>query len=131
MSSPKYFFAMFGNPKPPEKDTVESGIYHPDPKHAPFPTKPGDVLLLYCTSSYSKHPMQAPGIGIVLHTDDEIVYYRYLPLSRPIPKERIEHEFQPDDADKFKNRRFSGFWLFEISRESFARAVGDQAIAWP
>jgi hypothetical protein len=131
MSSPKYFFAMFGDPKPPEKDTVESGIYHPDPKHAPFPTRPGDVLLLYCTARYSEYPMQAPGVGIVLHIDDEIVRYRYLPFSRPILKERIEQGFQPDDAHKFKNRRFAGFWLFEILRASFTEAVGGQAIAWP
>jgi len=131
VSSPKYFFAMFGDPRPPEKDTIESGIYHPDPKHAPFPTRPGDVLLLYCTGSYRQYPMQAPGLGIVLHTDNEIVRYRYLTLSQPISKDRIEHEFQPSDADKFKNRRFTGFWLFEISRESFVRAFGNRAIVWP
>jgi len=131
MSSPKYFFTMFGDPTPPEKDTIESGIYHPDPKHAPFPTKPGDILLLYCTGSYSKYPMQVPGLGIVLHTNDEIVQYRYLPLSQPISKDRIEREFQRSDADKFRNRRFSGFWLFEIWRESFVRALGDRALVWP
>ena len=131
MSSPKYFFAMFGDPKPPAKDTIESGIYHPHPKRAPFPTKPGDVLLLYCAGSYSEYPMRAPGLGIVLYTDDEIVQYRYLPLSQPISKDRIEHEFQPSDVGNFRNRRFAAFWLFEISRESFTRAVGDQAIMWP
>lgn len=131
MSSPKYFLAVFGDPTPPEKDTVESGIYHPDPRYAPFPTKRGDIVLLYCTGSYSKYPMQAPGLGIVLHTNDEIVQYRYLPLSQPILKDRIERKFQPSDAEKFGNRRFSSFWLFEILRESFVGALGDRALVWP
>jgi len=30
MDSPRYFFAMFGEPNPLDKDTVESGLYHPD-----------------------------------------------------------------------------------------------------
>jgi hypothetical protein len=131
MKSPNYFLAIFGDPKPPEKDTVESGIYHPDPRHAPFGTNPGDVLLLYCTGGYAEHPMRAPGLGVVLQSDDESVQYRYLPLVEPISKERIEQEFEPSDADKFRNRRFAGFWLFEISRGSFARAVGDKTIKWP
>ncbi len=47
MRNLKYFFAMFGDPTPPLKDTVESGVYHPDSKYAPFPPNVGDVLLLY------------------------------------------------------------------------------------
>jgi hypothetical protein len=43
MHSPNYFFALFGEPNPPEKDRVESGSYHPHPKAAPFPTKPRNV----------------------------------------------------------------------------------------
>ena len=131
MTPPKYFFAMLGDPEPPGKDTIESGIYHPDPNHAPFPTKPGDVLLLYCTAGYTEYPMQAPGLGIVLDSKDRSVEYRYLPLAQPVSKQRIEQQFQPSDTDKFRNRRFAGFWLFEISKESFTRAVGDQAIMWP
>jgi hypothetical protein len=131
MRSPRYFFAMFGNPKPPGKDTVESGIYHPDPKYAPFRTNPGDVLLLYCAGTYREYPMRAPGLGVVLQTDHQSVQYRYLLFSVPILKKGIEQEFDPSDADKFRNRRFAGFWLFQISRESFTRAVGDRGIKWP
>lgn len=43
---PKYFISVLGDPKPPHKDTVESGVYHPDPKYAPFLPEPGDILLL-------------------------------------------------------------------------------------
>lgn len=76
MSSPHYFFAMFGEPISPDKDIVESGVYHPDLKSAPFPTQPGDILLLYCIENYTAHPMQVPGLGIVLHTDNTIICYR-------------------------------------------------------
>jgi len=131
MSSPKYFFAMFGDPGPPEKDTIESGVYHPHPKSAPFPPRPGDILLLYCSGSYSQYPMQVPGLGVVLQVDNETVRYRYLPLSNPVSKERIERGFLPNDVSRFKNRRFYTFWLFEVSRESFVRTVGDQPIVWP
>ena len=131
MTPPTYFVAVLGDPQPPGKDTVQSGIYHPDRRYAPFPTQSGDVLLLYCTGGYSEHAMQAPGVGIVLDTDDESVEYRYLPLSQPVSKDSIEHAFQPSDNDKFKNIRFASFWLFEIPRESFAKAVGDQPIRWP
>lgn len=131
MSSPKYFFAVFGDPNPPHKDTIESGIYHPDPKYAPFPTEQGDVLLLYCTGSYDEHSMQTPGIGIVLFTEDYAIRYRYLPFSQSISKTTVENELQPADAQKFANRRFSSHWLFEISRDSFVRVVADRTIMWP
>lgn len=75
--------------------------------------------------------MRAPGLGIVLRKDSEVIEYRYLPLTQPVAKYRIEREFQADDLAKFKNRRFAAFWLFEISRESFVGAIGGQAIAWP
>ncbi|MBI4463417.1 MAG: hypothetical protein HY647_01825 [Acidobacteria bacterium] len=130
MTQPKYFLAVLGNPEPPGKDTIESGLYHPDQKYAPFPVHPGDVLLLYCTGSYTEHFMQSPGFGVVLRTDDKSIHYGYFPFSRPVSKDRIEHTFQPNDNDKFKNIRFSSFWLFEISRESFAKAVGEQPIRW-
>lgn len=47
MTSPKYFFAMFGDPRPPEKDSIESGIYHPDPSiSSQFPTERKDQLFM-------------------------------------------------------------------------------------
>lgn len=131
MIPPKYFLAVFGDPKPPEKDTIESGVYHPDPKFAPFPPEPGDVLLLYCTGGYDKNPMQVPGIGIVLDTEDEAIRYRYLPLSYSISKTTVENEMESADAKKFANRRFSSHWLFEISQDSFVKVIGDRTIVWP
>ena len=77
MPSPRYFFAMFGDPHPPEHDTVESGIYHPDAAFAPFPVVVGDVLLLYCTGGYAEFAMTVPGIGIAIHVDNEVIKYNY------------------------------------------------------
>ena len=130
MVSPRYFIAIFGDPVPPLKDRVQSGIYHPAPKFSPFQTAPGDVLLLYCTGGYDEYSMQAPGIGIVLETSKDAVQYRYLPLSRSISKEAIERGLEKSDADKFANRRFSSFWLFQISRDSFIKVIGDRTVVW-
>jgi len=127
---PRYFVAIFGNPQPPDKSLVESGVYDPDPKYAPFPTAPGDVMLLYCTSSYTQYSMEIPGVGIVLHTDKEWIKYRWLPFKEVISKEKIDQSFEPADAEKFRNIRFSSHWLFEISQRSFSRTVTAQIIAW-
>ena len=83
MQSAQYFFAMFGDPNPPEKDEVESGAYHPNQNTAPYSTQPGDFLLLYCTGGYAGLAMQAPGIGIVLAVDYETARNGYVPLTKP------------------------------------------------
>ena len=131
MNNPKYFLAVFGDPRPPEKDVVESGLYHPDPNFAPFPTQRGDLMLLYCTGSYDEYWMRVPGIGIILDVKDIVIEYRYLPLSKAISKDTIDQEFEPNDAKKFKNIRFSTHWLFEISKESFVRLIDNRVIKWP
>ncbi len=130
MNPPQYYFALFGEPHPPEHDSFESGTYHPDPRCAPFPTNMGDILLLYCSGNYPGHVREAPGLGIVLQRDEQVVQYRYLPLAEAIPMHEIQQAFEPDDIAKFNNRRFFNFWLFEISKTSFARAVGKKQILW-
>ena len=130
MNSPRFFVAVFGDPQQPRKSLVESGEYDPDPRY-PFPTSPGDLMLLYCTSSYSGRSMQIPGVGVVLSTDNEWVRYRYLPFTVPIPKSRIDAAFDPIDLDKFRNIRFSSHWLFEITRISFANTIANQQVDWP
>jgi hypothetical protein len=126
----KYFVAVFGDPRRPEKEPVESGIYYPDPIRGTFP-KSGDILLIYCTGNYPDHPKKIHGIGIVLGTDGQTVNYRYLPFVEPIPKSKIDQAFEPIDIAKFKNIRFDTFWLFKISKESFVGTVGAQRIRWP
>ena len=131
MNTPKYYLAVFGDPKPPDKDTIDSGIYHPDPKFAPFPTEPGDFLLLYCTKGYAEHAMHIPGIGVVLETASSEILYRYLPLTKTITKHELENGLDPTDKKKFSNIRFSSHWLFEISRQSYLNAVADRGVLWP
>jgi len=131
MNAPKYYVAVFGDPKPPDKDMIESGVYHPDPKFAPFPAEPGDFLLLYCTAGYAEHSMSIPGIGVVLETTNSEIYYRYLPLTKMISKYELENKLDSTDKEKFSNIRFSSHWLFEISRRSFLNAVADRGVLWP
>jgi len=127
---PQYFVAVFGDPQPPHKDVVESGVYHPNPKHAPFPIEPGDVMLLYCTGSYVQHHMEVPGLGIVLQVDNQCIKYRWLPFAKSISRGIIDKEFEPDDAKNLSLIRFDRFWLFKISQRSFAGAVADRTINW-
>ena len=131
MNAPKYYLAVFGDPKPPDKDTIESGVYHPDPKFAPFSTEPGDFLLLYCTAGYAEHAMSVPGIGVVLETANSEIRYRYLPLTKIISKYELENKLDSADKEKFSNIRFSSHWLFEISRQSFLNAIADRGVLWP
>lgn len=131
MNAPKYYVTVFGDPKPPHKDTIESGIYHPDLKFAPFPTEPGDFLLLYCTMGYSEHPMKVPGIGVVLKITNSEIHYRYLPLTGTISKGELDDKLDPTDKRKLANIRFSSHWLFEISRQSFLDVVADRGVIWP
>src|SRR5229473_5447407 len=128
MDKPRYFIAVFGDPRP-DKDSVESGVYTPDPKHA-FPTKSGDMMLLYCTAGYANHPLQVPGIGVVLRVDSEHVEYRWIPFDQPIQKIALDVNLDSDDAAKMRNIRFSSHWLFEISQQSFSKIADARAMAW-
>lgn len=98
--NPKYFLSVLGAPQPPEKDLVESGVYHPEPKYTLFLPELGDIMLLYCTGSYDKHAMRIPGIGIVLGKNSLEIHYRYLPLSNAIPKYVIDEKFETTDKKK-------------------------------
>ncbi len=131
MNTPKCYVAVFGDPQQPNKSLVESGEYDPDPKYAPFPTAPGDLLLLYCTNSYPGRAKQIVGIGVVLATDNHWVTYRWLPFKHPIPKSRFDAGFDQVDRQKFGNIWMSSHWLFEISLKSFSDTVLNQEIDWP
>ena len=123
MKLPHYYLALFGDPTLPNKDLVESGAYHLDPSASRFEVCLGDILLLYCSGSYKGHEMQVPGAGIVLAVAAAVIKYRYLPFARPIPKDALDHGFEEADLKKLRDIRFSSFWLFDISRMSFTRAV--------
>lgn len=131
MEKPTYYVVVFGNPNPPDKDRVESGRYHLGIRKTAIPGEIGDILLPYCTGSYLEHFMSIPGVGIVVAKDEEAVHYRYLPLSHPISKDRIDSTFTENDKAKFSNIRFDSFWMFEISAESFRACLGETPITWP
>jgi len=119
---PSHFIGIFGDPVgPPRKDRIEDGRYIPHINHWPSAIKAGDMILLYCTSSYSGHEQEGPGIGIVLSADtrENAIHYRYLPFEQPITMNAIRSNLLPGDRVKFENRRFSTFWIFEIERSSF------------
>ncbi len=131
MNIPHYFLAVFGDPNRPDKDVVESGIYHSGTNSEESGPEAGDIMLLYCTGGYQGHEMQVPGIGVVLSVRQAAVTYRYLPLSAPIAKAALDRAFEADDLGNFQKIRLSAFWLFEISRLSFARAVENCGLLWP
>jgi hypothetical protein len=131
MKEPTYYVAIFGNPDPPEKDTVESGRYHLGIRGTDIPGERGDILLLYCNGSYAAHFMSVPGIGVILTKHKESINYRYLPLSKPIPKDHIIRSFTDEDKKKFSNIRFDNFWMFKISRESYCNATKNFSIKLP
>lgn len=126
----RIFVAVFGDPQQPNKSLLESGEYDPDPRYAPFPCEPGDLLLLYCTGSYPGRSKQISGIGVVLGLDDNLITYRWLPFQQAIPKSHIDKAFEPADRQKFENIRFSSHWLFEISRKSLSDTIADHTIDW-
>lgn len=131
MNSPRCFVAVFGDPKPPGKNTVKSGEYHPIAKYTISRTQIGDLMLLYCTSGYSGYSMKVPGIGVVLNTDGESIKYRWLPFKKPIEESWIDQAFTAADRKKFGERRFPDSQLFEISLKSFSDAIANQEIDWP
>lgn len=130
MNNPRYFVAVFGDPEPEGKNVVDSGIYDPDPRYAPFPTKPGDFLLLYCTERYPQRPKEISGIGIILTSDEKCITYRWLPFREPISKKIVDQAFETSDTEKFKNIWMASHWLFEISQTSFSKTVTSQLIDW-
>jgi len=129
MHKAKYFVAVFGDPRV-NKEPVESGIYTPDPHYAPLAVKLGDVMLLYCTVSYAAYPMQIPGTGIALRVNRETIEYRWIPYVDAIPTHVIDVNFEPGDLKQMRDIRFTAGWLFEISKQSFSKTVGDRLTAW-
>ena len=128
-----YYVAVFGDPDGlPRKDRVEEGRYIPDSNHWPSGIMEGDILLLYCTGSYVIHSMETPGIGIVLRIDEHAnaIFYRYLQLGNPISMEYIQNHFEAADREKFDLRRFSTFWIFEVTKNSFKSAMSKTTIVW-
>lgn len=131
MKNPAYFVAVFGNPIPPDKDTVDSGRYPLGIRGADTPGERGDILLLYCADSHEGNSGIVSGIGVVLTKNRESIYYRYLPFSSPLSRDQAERAFTGQDREKWNQTRINAYWLFEISKESFRNATRGAVIDWP
>jgi len=130
MNPPKFFLAVFGDPRPPGKNTVESGEYRPIARYRLSEIRTGDLMLLYCTLMYPGHSMKIPGVGVVLDKDNELVRYRWLPFREAIAESRTHKTFTADDRKKFRNKRLASQQLCEISSDSFLGTVENQQIDW-
>jgi predicted RNA-binding protein with PUA-like domain len=118
--SPRCYFAVFADPNLPGHVSVEGGRF--GNIRMPSTMRPGDMVLLYCTGTYSAHEKSVPGIG-VLTSVDHVVHdfrYDYMPLERAVPLDFLRFAFVDDDKERLANIRRE--YLFQITRESF-RAV--------
>jgi hypothetical protein len=131
MKNPAYYVAVFGKPEPPDKDTVDSGRFYLGLRGADTPGERGDILLLYGAAGSEENIMSAAGVGIVLTKTKDSIFYRYLPFSSPISRDRIDNAFTEEDRKKLTSMRINTYWLFDISRESFDNATRGVSINWP
>ena len=126
---PGYFFAVFGDPSD-GKPEVDSGYYPHKGYISSLGMVPGDIMLLYCTEFYAKHFMEAPGIGVVVGTTEECVYYQYFPLDRPMGWDTIKESLK-DYANRLQNLGLRGNWLFKIDSAAFRNVAKERQIDWP
>lgn len=131
MKQSAYYFAVFGKPEPPDKDTPDSGRFFLGLRGADTPGERGDILLLYGAAGKEGNMMSAAGAGIVLTKTKDSIFYRYLPFSSPISKDRIDNAFTEEDRNKLTRIKFNIYWLIDISRESFGNATRGVSIDWP
>jgi predicted RNA-binding protein with PUA-like domain len=118
--SPRCYFAVYADPTAPGRVTIEGGRF--GNRNMPKNMGVGDMVLLYCTSSYAGYAKSVPGIGLVTAVDHGIkdFWYDYLAFNQPVPLEFVRFAVTDEDAIRVANIRRE--WLFQISRESF-RAV--------
>ena len=84
-----------------------------------------------CPAGSAEQNAGVSGIGIVLTKTKDFIYYRYLPFSSPISRDRIDLAFTQEDVNQLTNIKSNTYWLFEISHESFSNAMRDISITWP
>jgi predicted RNA-binding protein with PUA-like domain len=122
--SPHCYFAVYADPTVANHVTIEGGRF--GNRAMPRNMDVGDMVLLYCTSSYATHPKTAPGIGLITAIDHNLkdFWYDYVPFEQPVPLEFIRFAITEEDQTRLANIRRD--FLFQISRESF-RAVTQAA----
>jgi hypothetical protein len=119
--SPHCYFAVYADPTTPGHVTIEGGRFgnRAMPKNMDI----GDMVLLYCTSSYPGYAKSVPGIGLVTAVDHGMkdFWYDYLPFDQPVPLEFLRMSATEDDQARIGNMRHE--WLFQISRDSFSAVM--------
>ncbi|MDA1036203.1 MAG: hypothetical protein O3B65_04905 [Chloroflexi bacterium] len=122
--SPRCYFAVYADPSLPGHVTIEGGRF--GNRAMPKNMDVGDMVLLYCTGSYTGHPKSVPGIGLVTAVDHGMkdFWYDYVAFEQAVPLEFIRFAMTEDDQERLANMRRD--FLFQISRESF-RAVTQAA----
>jgi hypothetical protein len=119
--SPRCYFAVYADPTTPSHVTIEGGRF--GNRNMPKNMDIGDMVLLYCTSSYPGYAKTVPGIGLVTAVDHGLrdFWYDYLPFAEPVPLEFVRFAITEDDRVRVANIRRE--WLFQISRESFSAVM--------
>ena len=120
-TSPRCYFAVYADPALPGHVTVEGGAF--GNRNMPSNLAEGDLVLLYCTSSYPGHAKSVAGLGMVTAVDhaQRDFWYDYLPFDHPLPLEFVRFAVTEEDLGKIANIRHN--WLFQISRESFSAVM--------
>ena len=116
-NSPRFYFAVYANPNLAGHVTIEGGRF--GNRAMPRNMDVGDMVLLYCTNSYSGHSKSVPGVGIVTTVNHNLkrFSYDYVSFEQAVPLEFIRFAITEDDQASVANMRRE--FLFQISRESF------------
>ena len=119
--SPRCYFAVYADPTTPGHVAIEGGRF--GNRNLPKNMDIGDMVLLYCTSSYPGYAKTVPGIGLVTAVDHGLrdFWYDYLPFAEPVPLEFVRFAITEGDRVHVANIRRE--WLFQISRESFSAVM--------
>ena len=119
--SPRCYFAVYADPTTPGHVMIEGGQF--GNRAMPKNMDVGDMVLLYCTSSYVGYAKSVPGIGLVTAVDHGIkdFWYDYLAFEEPVPLEFVRMAVTEDYRLRVANIRHE--WLFQISRESFSAVM--------
>jgi predicted RNA-binding protein with PUA-like domain len=119
--SPRCYFAVYADPTAVGRVTIEGGRF--GNRNMPKNMDVGDMVLLYCTSSYAGYAKSVPGIGLVTAVNHGLkaFWYDYLAFDHPVPLEFVRFAVTNKDAVRVANIRRE--WLFQVSRESFRAVV--------
>ena len=122
--SPRCYFAVYADPHVGNHVTIEGGRF--GNRAMPKNMDVGDMVLLYCTSSYKGNEKSVPGLGLITAVDHNLkdFWYDYVPFEQAVPLEFIRFAITEEDQTRLANMRRD--FLFQISRESF-RAVTQAA----